>query len=442
MLVFILNKEGKPLMPCSPSKARKLLKEEKAKVVLRTPFTIQLLYGSSGYKQKIKLGTDGGYKHVGLSAVTEKKELYSADVQLRTDIVDLNSERASYRRTRRNRKTWYRKPRFLNRTKSKKKGWFAPSLENKIQTHIKLIDLVHKILPITETCVEVANFDIQKIKNPEIQGTEYQEGEQNNFWNVREYILHRDEHKCRFCLGKSKDNILNVHHLESRKVGGDRPDNLITLCQTCHIGYHQKTLKIDFKKITKKGAALAGFKAETFMTAVRWRIIHLLKEKYGENIIFTYGYKTKQKRIESKITKSHINDAFVIADGSTEKRSPPYFIKQVRRSNRKLFKGDRSHLPNLAPRFIKGFQRYDKVLFKKKECFIFGRRTSGYFDLRSLNGEKVHASAKIKDLILKESFKSLLIERTKDFDSSASILPKDILFPPCPKGQDIQRISR
>ena len=163
MLVYVLNKNGQPLMPCESSKARKLLKQNKAKVIKREPFTIQLLYGSSGYKQGINLGVDAGSKHIGLSATTEKKELYASDIELRNDIVGLIATRKELRRTRRNRKTRYRQPRFNNRVHSKNKGWLAPSIEQKIQCHFKVIENAHKILPITKIIVEVASFDIQKI---------------------------------------------------------------------------------------------------------------------------------------------------------------------------------------------------------------------------------------------------------------------------------------
>ena len=177
MLVYVLNKNGKPLMPCKPQKARKLLKNGKAKVIKREPFTIQLLYGSSGYRQHITLGVDAGSKHIGLSATTSKKELFAGEVKLRTDIVDLLSTRRQFRRSRRNRKTRYRESRFLNRVHSKNKGWLAPSIENKIQCHLSIVAKLHKILPIYKVVTETASFDIQKIKNPNIQGKEYQEGE-------------------------------------------------------------------------------------------------------------------------------------------------------------------------------------------------------------------------------------------------------------------------
>ena len=286
MLVYVLNKNEKPLMPCSPRKARILLKEGKAKVIRREPFTIQLLYGSSGYKQKVNLGVDAGSKHIGLSATTEKKELFASEVKLRTDIVDLLSTRLQYRRSRRNRTTRYRKARFLNRIHRKHKGWLAPSVENKIYCHLKIIEKLHKILPIYKIIVETASFDIQKIKNPDISGKEYQEGEQLDFWNVREYVLFRDGHKCQCCKGKSKDKVLNVHHIESRKTGGNAPNNLITLCETCHKGYHKGTVKLP--KSIKRGAS---FKDAAFMGIMRWSFYNKLKEMYP-NVSMTFGYIT------------------------------------------------------------------------------------------------------------------------------------------------------
>ena len=131
MLVYVLSKDGKPLMPCKAAKARKLLKQGRAKVVKRTPFTIQLAYAAGETKQPVSLGVDTGYKHVGLSAVSDAKELFSSEVELRTDVVKLLSEKRQYRRTRRNR-LWYRKARFLNRVKSKKAGWLAPSVQHRL----------------------------------------------------------------------------------------------------------------------------------------------------------------------------------------------------------------------------------------------------------------------------------------------------------------------
>ena len=408
MLVYVLNKHGKPLMPCKPSKARKLLKQGKAKVVLKEPFTIQLIFGSSGYKQPINLGVDTGSKFIGISATTEKQELFSSEVELRNNIVQLLSERRQYRRSRRYRKTRYRKPRFNNRVSSKKEGWLAPSVENKIQTHIKIIDKLHKILPITKIIVEVASFDIQKIKNPNIEGVEYQQGEQLGFWNVREYVFWRDNHTCQICKGKNKDNRLNVHHIESRQVGGNAPNNLITLCETCHDKYHKGQIKTNLKRGQK-------LKDATFMGIMRWTLYNRLKTIYP-NINLTYGYITKNTRITNGLPKSHRVDALCVSGNPKAKQMGNcYYIKQVRKHNRqihkaKILKGG-IRKSNQAPYLVKGFRLFDKVKYKGQECFIFGRRSSGYFDIRKLDGIVIHRSANCKYLTLIRKSNTLLWER-------------------------------
>ena len=150
-MVYVLDVNGQPLMPTTRhGKVRHLLKENKAKVIKRCPFTIQLLYKSTTYTQLITLGVDAGSKHIGLSATTETKVLYESDVELRNDIVGLLATRRENRRVRRNRKTRYRQPRFNNRVKSKKKGWLAPSIRQKIDCHLTVIDKITKILPITK----------------------------------------------------------------------------------------------------------------------------------------------------------------------------------------------------------------------------------------------------------------------------------------------------
>ena len=408
-MVYVLNIEGKPLMPCKEAKARKLLKENKAKIYKKEPFTIQLLFVCENQTQDITLGVDAGSKHIGLSATTKEKELYAADIELRNDIVDLLSTRRQNRRTRRNRLR-YRKPRFNNRVHSKKNGWLAPSVEQKIQTHFKVVEDIHKLLPITKIVVETASFDIQKIKNPEIHNEEYQQGEQLGFWNVREYVLFRDNHTCQCCKGKSKDKILNVHHIESRKTGGNAPNNLITLCETCHKGYHNGT--VELPKTIKRGMS---FKDATFMGIMRWSFYNRLKEIYP-NVFMTYGYITKNIRIKNNLPKDHYIDARCISGNPNAEPLGYYFYqKKVRCHNRQIhkaniLKGGKKKL-NQASYLVKGFRLFDKVEFEGQICFIFARRSSGYFDIRKLNGEVIHRSAPWKKLKLLETRKSLLMER-------------------------------
>lgn len=238
-MVYVQDMNGKPMMPATRhGKARRLLKENKAVVASLCPFAIKLTCVASDYKQEIVSGVDAGTKHVGLSATTKSKEPYSSEVILGNDIADLLPTGRELRKTRRNRSR-YGKPRFNNRIKSKRSGWIAPLVKYKAGAHIRVIDNACSIPPIFRIVIEAAQFDTQKIKNPDISGKEYQEGDQLGFWNTREYVLARDGHKCQYCKGKSKDKILDVHHIESRKTGGNSPSNLIALCETCHKGWQK-----------------------------------------------------------------------------------------------------------------------------------------------------------------------------------------------------------
>lgn len=409
-MVYVLNIDGQPLMPTERhGKVRRLLKEGKARVIKRCPFTIQLLYNTTGFTQPASLGIDAGSKHIGVSATTVDKVLYESDVELRNDIVDLLSTRREARRTRRNRKTRYRKARFDNRVKGK--GWLAPSIRQKIETHLTVIRKVHEILPISKIIVETASFDIQKIKNPNIQGAEYQQGEQFDFWNVREYVLFRDGHMCQCCKGKSKDKILNVHHIESRKTGGNSPNNLITLCKTCHTGYHNGTVKLP--KSIKRGMS---FRDAAFMGIMRWALYDKLKELYPD-VNMTFGYVTKNTRIENNLPKTHYVDARCISGNPLAKPLGYYFYqKKVRCHNRQIHKLNigkgNCRKRNQAEYIVKGFRLFDKVTYQGKEYFVFGRRSTGYFDIRDLQGNRINkGSVSCKNITLLEKAKKYLTER-------------------------------
>ena len=391
-MVYVLDKNGQPLMPTDRHrKVRLMLQSGQAKVIKRCPFTIQLNYDSGHQTQEISLGIDAGSKHIGVSATTKIKVLYEADVELRNDIVDLLSSRRELRRGRRNRKNRYRQAKFNNRRRGN--GWLAPSIRQKIGTHLTVVENICKILPISRIMVETASFDIQKIKNPDIQGAEYQQGDQLGFWNVREYVLFRDGHTCQCCKGKSKDKILNVHHIESRKTGGNAPNNLITLCETCHTGYHKGTVQLP--KAIKRGMR---FKDAAFMGIMRWAFYEALKQQYepvGTPVHNTYGYITKHTRIAYNLPKEHYVDARCISGNPEASLNGEYYYqKKVRCHNRQIHKltvlkgGIRKQ--NQATYLVKGYRLFDKVSYQGKGYFVFGRRQSGFFDIRTLSGEKVN----------------------------------------------------
>ncbi|WP_029201411.1 RNA-guided endonuclease IscB [Oribacterium sp. NK2B42] len=387
-MVYVISKDRHPLMPTMRyGKVRRMLKSGLAKVINRYPFTIQLLYNATDYTQDVLLGVDAGSKNIGLSATTIKKVLFEAKVTLRNDIVELIGTRREQRRTRRNRKTRYRKPRFDNRKRSNK--WLAPSVRQKMESHINMVQKVHKILPVSRIKVETASFDIKKIKAPNIQGTDYQNGEQTGFWNTREYVLWRDGHVCQCCKGKSKDKILNVHHIESRKTGGDSPDNLVTLCEYCHKQYHMGKIKLP--KTIRRGMS---FRDASFMGIMRWAVYDRLKGLYPD-VSLTYGYITKNTRIRNNLPKDHHIDARCISGNPTaESDGTVYIYKKVRCHNRqihkcKILKGN-IRKRNQAPYKVHGFRLYDKVLYNNELYTIYGRRASGFFDIRKPDGTKVN----------------------------------------------------
>ena len=384
---------------------RRLLDEGRATVAALAPFTIRLAYGTEEGVQPVSLGVDAGTAHIGLSACSDKHELFKTEVQLRTDIVDNLSTRRAQRSTRRSRLR-YRKVRFLNRRASKKRGWLPPSVRNKVEAHKRAIAKVNRILPVSETHVEVGNFDAQRINNPDIEGTEYQQGEQTGFWNVREYVLARDGHECQHCHGRSKDRVLNVHHIESRRTGGDAPNNLVTLCETCHKALHRGEIVLG----RRRGQSLRD---AAVMNAMKERLADELRETYP-NVTRTYGYITKAHRIRYGAGKSHTDDARMISRRfAAEPIGECWVMRQVRRHNRQLhkanmLKGGRLKR-NQAPWKVKGFRLFDVVRWQGMECFVSGRRTSGYFSLRDAEGKLVKDGMTYKKLHFKWETRGFIV---------------------------------
>ena len=406
-MVYVLDINGQPLMPTTRhGKVRRLLNSHLAKVVKRCPFTIQLLYQSTKEIQPVSLGVDAG----------SKKVVYQEDLSPRNDVVKLLSLRRASRSSRRSRKTRYRKPKFNNRVHSKHKGWLAPSVEVKIQEHITAIKRICQILPISEIQVETAEFDFQRLKamkewKPLPVGTDYQLGEQYDFYNTRQYVLHRDGYTCQ-CCGTHDNNIkLHVHHIESRQTGGDAPSNLITLCEHCHKALHKG--KLELPKGKKRGKT---YRDATFMGIMRKTLLERLGKEVDVPVSGTYGYITKYLREKTDLEKSHINDAICISKYPYAKPLDTYYLtKMVRNHNRQIHKSNFSkggiRKRNQAPYLIKGFRLFDKVLYQGKEYFIFGRRATGYFDIRTLDGTKVNkGSISYKKLRIQDTAKAYLKE--------------------------------
>jgi 5-methylcytosine-specific restriction endonuclease McrA len=393
--VYVLNMRGQPLIPTKPAKAKHLLKMGKAKVVKRLPFTIQLKYATGETKQKIILGIDSAFKTIGYSARTRTAELISGEVHLRTDIPDKLKEKQMYRRGRRSRNTQYREPRFLNRNIPK--GWFAPSIEHKIKTHLELVKKIKKLLPVAEIEIEVASFDAQKIQNPEISGIEYQQGELQGY-EIREYLLEKFQRKCAYC--EKIDIPLEIEHvIPSSRGGSDRVSNLTIACHKCNQKKGNKTAK-EFGHPEIEEQCKKPLKAAAFMNTVRWELVRRLKELYGKaSINYTYGYITKKLRIELVLEKSHVNDAFAISKGSDQERCRPHVVKQTRRNNRSLQTNRKGFNPSIRRERYK-FQPNDLVRYKGQAYPVKGVFNYGaWIRLQNENGKDINSNIKNVELI-------------------------------------------
>ncbi|WP_416829654.1 RNA-guided endonuclease IscB [Ectobacillus polymachus] len=323
MRVFVKNVRGEPLMPCSHRKARLLLKQGKANIVKYTPFTIQLLSATGETVQPVTIGVDSGAKHIGIAITTEDKVLTKGTIELRQDVKENLTLRATLRRSRRQRKTRYRKARFLNR--KKKEGWLPPSIQSRVDNQIHWIETFKSLLPSPKVIVEVGKFDAQKLKNPDIQGTEYQQGDTFGFWNTRYYVFARDHYTCQIC--KKKGGILHTHHIMERCIGGsNRADNLVTVHDECHQKFHQGKIKHSFKKPKH-------YKETAFMNILRLQIMNRL------DCDMTYGSYTTPKRKELGLAKTHANDAIAITNPKQLQeydQSREFRIKQFRKKKRSL----------------------------------------------------------------------------------------------------------
>jgi hypothetical protein len=404
LFVYVLNKKGEALMPCTPSIARILLKEGKAKVKRRSPFTIKLLQNSTEFKQPVIAGMDTGSKTVGCAAVANGKVVYQSEVKLRQDVSKKMQQRAMYRRTRRGRKCRYRPARWLNRASMRKNGRLAPSIKSKLDSHLREKKQLESILPITLWKVETASFDIHKITNPNVVGIDYQKGDQKGYYNVKAFVLNRDNYKCQSGQNTKHSDKLHVHHIVFRSKGGtNAPSNLITLCEKCHENLHAGKFEIKTKKSKTKHATEMGV------------IKSQLKKQW--NFEETFGYETKFKREQTlKLEKSHANDAIAICCNDND----AVFLLNKIIHKRHVSKGDYQQTKGARSEKIIpvgklfGLKKHDYIQTPQGIGFVKGKRSSGYFALENILGDKIHASANIKKNTVRLSARTTTLNQIMD----------------------------
>lgn len=397
MLVFIKNMHEEDLMPCKPQRARKLLKDRKAKILSYKPFTIQLLCGSSGYKQEVHLGVDLGAKHIGLAIVSEDNVLAKGEIELRSDIPSLLETRKSYRRSRRYRKTRYRQTRWENRVKPK--GWLPPSTRSRIDNTFMWIDRFAGLLPEAKLHIEVGKFDVQQMMNSDISGEDYQKGKSYGFYKDRYYVFARDGYTCQVCK-KKKDKILQTHHIVFKSEGGsNKVSNLITICTDCHTSENHKKGNILNDWMLKKKKA-PSYKETPFMNTLRLRIFN----KYPEAHI-TYGNITTVDRRSLTLEKTHYNDAIAITGVEDIKKNKDsiFQIKQFRKKKRSLHeatarKGRKE--PNVTQKRNAKNTKCQGVFYLNDKVEVFGQIgfisgfTRGGCYIKDINGEHIITPSK------------------------------------------------
>lgn len=320
--------------------------------------------------------------------------------------------RRQSRKFRRNRKTRYRKARFLNRRNSIKKDRLPPSVRHKVQAHIDEIEFCKKILPISKTVLEVSQFDTHLMKNPELISKKlkywaYQKGFNYEFSSRREAVLYRDNYTCQ-CCGK-KNIRLEVHHIIYRSNGGtDDENNLITLCENCHSKVHDGTI------ILNKKPKKMVLKYATHMSIIRSQLLKVYPEA-----VETFGFITKENRNHLKLPKDHYIDACVIASGGKnfKPNNEIFYKRRVAKQNRQMTKGIRGE-KKIPLGKICGFRKFDKVRYLGKECYIKARRSSGNFvlmdifnnniDFRNIGGKANPSYRELQRITARTSY---LIER-------------------------------
>lgn len=401
MEVYVLDKEGGPLMPTKPVIARLLLKEGKAKCIRRTPFTIRLLVNTTDYKQEVVAGMDTGSKTIGCAAIANGKVVYQSEVQVRQDVSKKMEQRKVYRRNRRGRKTRYRKARWQNRASMKKEGRLAPSIKSKVDSHMREKKFVESILPVSHWKVETASFNIHKMSNPEVGKWDYHKGNQKGFYNVKAYVLHRDGYQCKKC--KTKKGKLHVHHIVFRSNGGtNAPNNLITLCESCHKKLHKGIFEIKgMENKTKHATEIGIVKAQ-------------IKKSFGD-FEECFGYETKFKREQVlNIPKSHYCDAVAICceDGEVVDFSDSvYFKKHVSKGDYQQTKGSRSE-KRIPTGKLFGLRKFDYIQTPKGTGFVKGKRSTGFFAISDLEGNVISPSVNVKkDCVRLRARTTTLIER-------------------------------
>ena len=399
--VFVLSRDGSPLMPCHAARARELLREGRAVVVRRYPFVIRLKHNpNQSGSQSVAIKLDPGAKTTGIALVRlsssahivlHLSELTHRGVSVRESL----DRRRAFRRNRRARKTRYRTPRFNNRTR--RGGWLAPSLQSRVDNVTSWVARYRRWAPITALTLETVRFDTQKFVNPEISGVEYQRGTLFSY-ELREYLLEKFEHACVYC--GTANAPLEIGHVHPRSRGGTMsPGNLVVACRGCNQAKGNQSVE-DFlaheperlKRI--KNELQSPLKAAAAVNATRKKILSELFKTHLP-VQVSSGGKTRFNRARLTIPKTHALDAACTGDMPELLgwRMPVLAIKAAGRGSYQRTRLDTYGFPRgylTRQKRAKGFQTGDivraSVTKGKKAGVYIGRvaiRASGSFNIQT-----------------------------------------------------------
>lgn len=424
-MVFVIDKHKKPLMPCSEKRARQLLEKGRATIHKMYPFTIRIKdrLACESKLSSLRLKIDPGSRTTGIAVLLEAspkkaKTVLLLEVKHKIGIKDSLDTRRALRRGRRNRKTRYRQPRFLNRRR--KDGWLPPSLEARVNQTMNVVGKLIRLLPIAFISTEHIKFDTQLMQNSEVSGVKYQQGELFGY-EIREYLLEKFQRKCAYC--GIKDVPLEIEHFIPKNPkhgpkGTDRISNLALACNSCNTlkgnkqpGEWADELKTSAKAIDKRRLENISkvqeqikkpLKDAAMMNATRWKLYNRLKET-NLSVECGTGARTKKQRLEHGFSKEHYYDAACV--GASTPKIIVLREKYVQvwsafgRGTRRLCNTDKygfpiSHRSGQKQHF--GFQTGDIVEANIPKGKYKGRwkgrvavRSSGYFDIKDSTGKRL-----------------------------------------------------
>jgi|GEM_PF-1015197 len=385
--VFVVDEEGKSLLPTTPRRARKLLDAGKAKVIQVAPFTIQLTRTIDNIVGSFTVGIDDGAKTVGVAIINEhtKETVFQGEINLRQDVSRKLLQRKQYRRTRRSRKLRYRARRFSNR----KQMTPLPSVRQRKDSIVRWLKDMMKRIAIAKVVVEEGVFDVSSLSaGRKLKGVEFRQSEYEGR-NWRAKVLWRDKYQCQHC--KSTDR-LQAHHIRQRSKGGtNRVSNGLTLCEKCHKELHA-------------GLWQLGIKPKFFQYPMHlMQGKHYLREQIevlGLSYDKVFGWMTACWRKQIGLEKSHANDAITMVCKSYEPviNSMDWSIKPKRT---KVWENNPTKICT------------EKNGFKHNDLIKASHRTKGVVvgSVRSLKAKVITLRTKFNDNFAVGYNKSNLIQR-------------------------------